>query len=130
MWPHFFHQNLFTKILRLLYFLKIPVFSLFQNVPFKLSVGSHQVSNLFPLCSPRVFLIAPGFNPICFAQSPPLLTHIVGPRGRHFIFPLKLLFWVSLYRFKRFFVMGQSNWLIAKKNPVKTFVFTKNSSIS
>ncbi|CAM6034844.1 unnamed protein product [Sphagnum compactum] len=28
------------------------------------------------MCSPRVFSIAPRFNPICLAQSPPLLTYI------------------------------------------------------
>jgi hypothetical protein len=35
----------------------------------------------FPMCSPRVFPIAPPFNLICFAQSPPLLTYIGGPKG-------------------------------------------------
>jgi len=35
----------------------------------------------FPMCSPRVFLIAPRFNHICFAQSPPLLTYIAGMKG-------------------------------------------------
>jgi hypothetical protein len=41
------------------------------------STCSVQVPNgfpRFPMCSPRVFPIAPRFNPICFAQSPPLLT--------------------------------------------------------
>jgi hypothetical protein len=33
------------------------------------------------MCSPRVFSIAPHFNPICFAQSSPLLTYIGGPKG-------------------------------------------------
>jgi hypothetical protein len=56
-----------------------------QHVPFKFPMGSHQVLNMFPrfpMCSPRVFLIAPHFNPICFAQSPPLLTYIGGPKGK------------------------------------------------
>jgi hypothetical protein len=35
----------------------------------------------FPMCSRRVFLIAHCFNPICFAQSPPLLTYIGAPKG-------------------------------------------------
>ncbi len=46
--------------------------------------SSHHVSNMFPrfpMCSPRVFPIAPCFNPICFAQSLPLLTYIGGPKG-------------------------------------------------
>jgi len=48
---------------------------------------------LFPTCSlqvPSGFPIAPHFNPMCFAQSSPLLTYIV---GRHSIFPQNLLFW-------------------------------------
>jgi hypothetical protein len=44
-----------------------------------------QVPNGFSICSlcvsPRLFPIAPCFNPICFAQSPPLLTYIGGPKG-------------------------------------------------
>ncbi len=40
-------------------------------------MSSHQVFNVFP----KVFPIAPGFNPICFAQSRPLLTYIGGPIG-------------------------------------------------
>jgi hypothetical protein len=46
---------------------------------------SHQVLNMlfrFPMCSPRVFPIAPRFHPICFAQSPPVLTYIDGPKGQ------------------------------------------------
>jgi hypothetical protein len=34
--------------------------------------------------SPRVFPIIPCFNPICFAQSPPLLTYIGGPNEEAF----------------------------------------------
>ncbi len=57
--------------------------------PFKVCGGgvfptcSLQVPNMFPrfpLCFPRVFPIH--FNPICFAQSPPLLTYIGGPKGK------------------------------------------------
>jgi hypothetical protein len=29
-----------------------------------------------------VFPIAPRFNPICFAQRPPLLTYIAGLKGK------------------------------------------------
>ncbi len=56
------------------------VFLCSQHVPFKFPVGSHQVPNIlprFPMCSTSVFPIAPRFNPICFAQSPPhILFHI------------------------------------------------------
>jgi len=48
---------------------------------------------MFPMCSPRVFPLAPN-NPICFAQIPPLLTYIGGPKGRNSILQkLNLLFW-------------------------------------
>ncbi len=50
------------------------IFPLFPTCPL-------QVPNMFPMCFPRVFPIAPGFNPRCFAQSPPLLTCIDGPKG-------------------------------------------------
>jgi hypothetical protein len=36
-------------------------------------MGSHQV--------PNVFLKGVHINPICFAQRPPLLTYIAGPKG-------------------------------------------------
>jgi hypothetical protein len=53
------------------------IFPLFPTcslyVPFKFSTGS--------LKFPRVFPIAPCFNPMCFAQSPPLLAYIAGPKG-------------------------------------------------
>ncbi len=35
----------------------------------------------FPMCSPRVFQVTPCFNPIYFAQSPTLLTYMLGPKG-------------------------------------------------
>jgi hypothetical protein len=46
-----------------------------------------RISFIFPLfltCSLQVsdvFPIGPGFNPISFAQSPPLFTYIAGPKG-------------------------------------------------
>jgi len=49
-------------------------FPLFPSCPF-------HVPNGFAMCSPRVFPIAPHFNPICLAQSPPLLIYIAGPKG-------------------------------------------------
>ncbi len=61
--------------------LKVPLF-------FKLCGGgrflsfflySQHVPFNFPMCSSRVFPITPSFNPIRFAQSPPLLAYIGGP---------------------------------------------------
>ncbi len=43
---------------------------------------SYNMSPRFPMCSPRVFPIAPRFNLICFAQNPPLLTYMAGPKGK------------------------------------------------
>jgi len=48
-----------------------------QPVSFKFPMGSHQVPHMFarfPMCSPRMFPISPGFNLICFAQSPRFST--------------------------------------------------------
>ncbi len=68
---------------------------------------SIQVSIRFPMCSLKVFPIAPRFNPICFAQSPPLLTYIGGPKRE--------ALHLSIESFTFFFAIGQSSWLIAKK---------------
>ncbi len=38
-------------------------------------------SGRFLMCSPRVFSITTCFNPIHFAQSPPLFTYIGEPKG-------------------------------------------------
>jgi hypothetical protein len=44
-------------------------------------MDSHQVPTMFSMCSSRVFPGAIHFNPICFAQSPSLLSYIGGPKG-------------------------------------------------
>jgi hypothetical protein len=72
------------QILKTIPVKKFPFSLCSQHVAFKFSMDSHQVPNMFPrfpMCSPRVFPIAPGFNPTCFAQNPPLLTYIGGPKG-------------------------------------------------
>ncbi len=82
------------------------------------STCSHHVPNMFPMfsmCSPRVLLRAPRFNPLCFAQSPPLLTYIGGPNGEALHLSMESSILGSLHSFNFFVVMGQSNWLIAKK---------------
>ncbi len=87
------------------------IFHLFPSVP-NLFPG-------FPMCSPRVFPIAPHFNPIYFAQSPPLLTYIGGPKGEALHLSIESSILGSLHCFNFFFfVMGQSNWFIAKRNRV------------
>ncbi len=91
-----------------------------QHVQFKFPIGSHRVLIIFPMfaiCSPpRVFPIAPCFNLICFAQSPPLLTYVVGgPKGEALHLSIESSILGSLHSFNFFFAMGQSNWLIAKK---------------
>ncbi len=51
------------------------------------------VPNMFPMCSPKVFPIAPHFIRVCFAQSPPLLTYLGGPKGEALHLSQNLLFW-------------------------------------
>jgi hypothetical protein len=82
------------------------IFLCSQYVPFKFPMDSHQVPNVFP--------IAPCFSPICFAQSPPLLTYIPRPKGLvHHLSTESSILGPSIVSIV-FFVMGQSNWLIAK----------------
>jgi hypothetical protein len=54
------------------------------------------------MCSPWVFPIAPCFNPICFAQSPPLLTYIGGPKGEALHLSIESSVFVSLHSFNSF----------------------------
>ncbi len=61
------------------------IFFPFSFVPNMFPSRSQWVFNMFhgfPMCSPKVFPIAPCFDPICFSQSPPLLTYIGGPKGK------------------------------------------------
>ncbi len=72
------------------------------------------------MCSPRVFPISPRSNLICFAQSPPLLTDIGRPKGEALHLSIESSMLGSLHSFNSFFfVMGQSNWLIATKKKKK-----------
>jgi hypothetical protein len=71
-------------------------------------MGSHQVLNMFPrfqMCSPRVFPIPPHLNPICFAQSPPLLTYIGGPKGEALHLP-RVIIWGASFLVSTFFCDG------------------------
>jgi len=71
----------------------------------RFSMCSHQVFNVFPrfpMCSPKVFPIALCFNPICFAQSPPLLTYIGGPKGEALHFSIESSTLGNLHRFNFF----------------------------
>ncbi len=59
-------------------------FFLFSFVPNMFPWSSHKIPNMFPrfpMCSPRVLSLTPHSYPICFAQSPPLLTYTGGPKG-------------------------------------------------
>ncbi len=75
-----------------------------QHVPFEFSMGSHQVLNMFcmfPICSPSVFPIAPRFNPICFAQSSPLLIYIAWPKESALHLSKEFSILVSLHSFDK-----------------------------
>jgi hypothetical protein len=93
---------------------------MFPLCSLKFSTGSHQIHNTFlkfSMCSPRVFPIASRFNPICFAQSPPLLTYIGGSKDRHSVFQSNLLFWEILHSFNSFWRrVNQNNSLQKKKS--------------
>jgi hypothetical protein len=65
-------------------------------------------SNRFPMCSPWVFPIAPCFNPICFAQSPPLFTYIGGWKGEALHLSIESSNFWEASRFQ-LLDMGQSN---------------------
>ncbi len=88
----------------------------FSFVPNMFHSNSHQVPTIFTrfsMCSSRVFPIAPRFNPICFAQSPPLLTYIGGPKDKGLHFSIESSILGSLHSFNTFFfsffsAMGQS----------------------
>jgi hypothetical protein len=92
---------------------------LFSFVPNMYPMGSLQVPKWVPIrcpmCSPRVCPIAPRFNPICFAQSPPLLTYIGGPKGEALHLSIESSIMGNLHSSIFFVAMGQLNWLIAKK---------------
>jgi hypothetical protein len=78
-----------------------------QHVPSSSQWVPHQVPNGFPMCTQRVVLIAPCFNPICFAQSPPLLTYIAAPKGTSYFNRIFYLGGASIFS-TLFFRMGQS----------------------
>ncbi len=75
----------------------------FSFVPSMFPSNSQWVPIRFPICSPRVFPIAPSFNPICFAQSPPLLTYIGGPKVEALHLSIESSILVSLHSFNIFF---------------------------
>jgi hypothetical protein len=91
-----------------------------QHVPFKLPMVPNLILR-FPMCSPRVFPIAPRFNPLCFAQCPPFLTYIGGPKREALHLSIESFILGSLHSFNLFFTMGQSNCLIATKKKGWTF---------
>jgi hypothetical protein len=88
------------------------------------SMCSHQVPNGFPSIfhgNPQVlnvflhmFLIAPHFYTICFAQSCPLLNYIAGPSCNLPNFQRDKCIWQRSWSFRFLFLMGQSKWFIAK----------------
>ncbi len=86
-------------------------------VPTMFPSSSQCVPIRFPMCSPRVFPIAPRYNPICFAQSPPIFTYIGGPNGKAILLSIESssLGASIVPTFICFLVIGQWNWLIAPK---------------
>jgi hypothetical protein len=62
--------------------------------------------------------MAPCFNPICFAQSPPLLTYIGAPKGEALHLSIESSIFVSLRSFN-LFCRGQSNSIKKKVGLVR-----------
>jgi len=89
-------------------------FFLFSFVPSMFPSNSHQVPNMFPMCSPRLFTIAHHFNPICFAQSLPF-SPIYVDKGRGNQPFHRIFYFRELPYFNFFLRWANQNWLIAKK---------------
>jgi hypothetical protein len=53
--------------------------------------------------SPKVFLITPHFNPICFAQSPPFFTYIGWPNGEVIYLSIEFSILGRFHNFNFFF---------------------------
>jgi hypothetical protein len=62
-------------------FFHFPLVPNLLPVPFKFSIGSHQVPNVFLNMSS----IAPHFCPICFGKCCPPFTYISGPKGTLYV---------------------------------------------
>jgi hypothetical protein len=73
-----------------------------------------------------VFPITPCFNPICFAQNPPLLTYIGGLKGEALHLSIESLIFVSLDSFN-FFLSGPIKFNKKKVGLVKVKGQDKNS---
>jgi hypothetical protein len=68
--------------------------------------------------SARVFPIAP---PICFAQSPPLLTYIGGPKGEAFHLSIESTILGSLHSFNFFLQWANQIGSLHPKKKKKTW---------
>ncbi len=90
-------------------FLWFPMCS--HHVPFEFAIGSHQVLNIFP----NMFSIAPRFYPICFGKCCSPFTYIGGPKGRNSILQNITFYYGEPPLFQFCWVMGQINWLVARK---------------
>jgi hypothetical protein len=75
-------------------------------------LSSQWVLIRFPMGSPRVFPIAP---PLCFAQSPPLLTYIGGPKGKALRLSIESSILGSLHSFNFFLQWGNQIGSLQKK---------------
>jgi hypothetical protein len=90
-------------------------------VPNMFPSGSQWVLIKFPTCFTRVFPIAPRFNPLCFAQSPPLLTYISGPKGMAPHLSIESSILGSLHGFNFFFHDGPIKLAHSKKKKKKSW---------
>jgi hypothetical protein len=84
-------------------------------IPYIRTSDTYPLTHVPSKFSPRVFPIAPHFNPTCVAESPSLHTYIGEPKGEALHLSIESSILGYLHSFQLFCVMGQSNWLIAKK---------------
>ncbi len=89
----------------------------------------------FPLCSlclqsvpRRVFPIAPCFNLICFAQSPPLLTHIGGPKEEAIHLSIESSIMGNLHSFNFVFCNGPIKLAHCKKKKKKGWTWKQKQN--
>ncbi len=101
---------------------RVYLFFIFPLFPICSLLCSHHVPNVLfklPMCSPRVFPIVSCCNPLQFCpKSSPSHLYRCGPKGQKLHHFHRIFYFGEPPQFQPsfFFVMGQSNWLIAKKN--------------
>jgi hypothetical protein len=102
--------------LKLQWFFFFQIFGWVERVFFMFPSSSQRVPIMFPMCSPKVFPIAHCFHPICFAQSPPLLTYIPGTKEGALHHSIESFILQSFHSFNFFWQWANQIDSLHKKN--------------